>query len=411
MWIIIIHSLIIIGIIILWYRPYRSSQLRYWLILGVIVKIIGGWLVGILYHHYYAGGDTWNYFSDGVTLAQFARAHFSDYLSSWFNTSKLPETLIYLRQPRALLMSRIISIGCLLTNDNYWLVSTYLSLLSFAGVWFLVRTLHIFFPTTQLAANIAWLAFPSFVFWSSGILKETLAVGFISILIAMTLRVYFDKVSRQSVLFILPGLITIVMLWLLKYYYAAVLAPLLIAIILAKYLPFKRPNVLIRVVLLFIFLIALATFMHPNLNAKRVLVVIVQNHDVFVQKWRPDAIIHFWQLKPTFTSFLLNTPLALFSAWYRPLPFEINKMLAQIAGIENGLFLLISILAVRKVESIKNLKIDQRLWLMAAILFSVLLGTLLTLSTPNFGTLARYKVAFSPLLLYITLSTLLPSRK
>ncbi len=364
-------------------------------------------MVGIIYNFYYSGGDTWNYFADGVTLANLARTDWASYLSNWFNADDLPPTLVYLRQPRALLMSQITSIGCLFTGNNYWLTSIYLSLLSFAGVWFLVRTLHLFFPTTRLAVNIAWLAFPSFVFWSSGILKETLAVGLISILVAMTLRIYFDKNSRQSMLFILPGLVATALLWLLKYYYAAVLIPLLIAIMLAKHLPFKRPNVLVRMVLLFILLIALATFMHPNLSAERLLVVIVQNHDIFVQKWRPNAIIHFWQLEPTLTSFLLNAPLALFSAWYRPLPFEINKMLAQIAGIEHCILLLISLSAFWKVRLTRALKTDEQLWAVSALLFSVLLGILLALSTPNFGTLVRYKVAFSPFLLYVLLVVLL----
>ncbi|MEO0331770.1 MAG: hypothetical protein AAF223_08805, partial [Bacteroidota bacterium] len=55
----------------------------------------------------------------------------------------------------------------------------------------------------------------------------------------------------------------------------------------------------------------------------------------------------------------------------------------------------------------RPLKTDERLWVMSALLFSVLLGILLALSTPNFGTLVRYKVAFSPFLLYVLLVVLL----
>ncbi len=330
-----------------------------------------------------------------------------NYIFSWINTDYLPDELIYADQPRALFVSRIVSIGCLFTLDNYWLISTYFSIVSFGGIWYLVQTIKRFFPRTQYAIGTAWLAYPSFVFWSSGILKETIAVGLISVLTAQTIYFYYNNRRRQPSLMVVGWLSIAVLLWLVKYYYAAVLIPLLLAIILSRFIPAGRLSVTTKAVSLFIIFISLATFLHPNLEVDRVLSVIVQNHDTFVQISRTDAIIHFYQLKPTLASFLLNTPLAIFSAWYRPLPFDLNTMLAHVAGLENCLLLIVSILALRKIKLVKALEGDARLWIVAIFLFAVLLGALLAISTPNFGTLIRYKVAFSPFLLYLLICLLL----
>ncbi|WKN40979.1 hypothetical protein [Tunicatimonas pelagia] len=380
--------------------------MAHWFLPAISIKVICGWLVGGLYLYYYSGGDTWNYHTDGMVLAELARTNWSDYLLSWTNTDYLPSGLIYADQPRALLMSRMVSVGCLFTQNNYWLTSSYLSIISFGGIWYLVQTLDRFFPRTQLAVGIAWLTYPSFVFWSSGILKETIAVGLMSLLVALTIQFYYRS-RRQRIVPIISWLTAAILLWLIKYYYAALLIPLLLAITLTRFIPLSWPNIVVRMGLLFISLIALATLMHPNLEAGRILSVIVQNHDTFIRISHAEAVIHFYQLQPTFSSFLLNTPLAVFSAWYRPFPFEMNATLAQVAGLENFLLVVISVLSLRKIGIVKVVESNKQLWILATLLFSVLLGVLLAISTPNFGTLLRYKVAFSPFLLYLLLCLLL----
>lgn len=405
MWIIAVHSCIISGIIFLWYHKTRSSRLACWFLPALSLKIACGWLIGGLYLYYYSGGDTWNYFTDGVALAEFARTTSFSNIFSGENTD-ITDELIYANQPRALLMSRIVGVGCLLTLNNYWLISTYFSLLSFGGVWFLVQTFNKFFPRTQYAVGIAWLAYPTFVFWSSGILKETIAVGLISVLAALTVRFYYRSVD-QIALFVLSWLLTAVLLWLLKYYYAAVLVPLSLAIILARLIPHSRFSIVAKTMLLFILLTFAATLLHPNLKVDRILNVIVQNHDTFIHISRADAVISFHHLKPTLTSFLRNSPLAVFSAWYRPLLFDMNTSLAQIAGLENCLLFVLSMVTLWKVKKTGISEGDERLWIVVILLYSVLLGGLLAISTPNFGTLIRYKAAFSPFLLYLVLCPLL----
>jgi len=367
------------------------------------IRLLCGWLVGLLYQYYYSGGDTWNYFSDGSTLAEQARSNGINYLLGWFNPQYLPDSLVYTQQPRALLMSKITSIGCLVTQDNYWLISAYMTILSFVGVWHLIQTLVKIFPKTQKAVGIAWLAFPSFVFWSSGILKETIAVGIISFLVAVALQFYFSNASKRLGRHLLGGTVAAYCLWVIKYYYAAILIPLIISIIVSRKTGFARTHLVGKGLVVFGVLVLLASVLHPNLNLDRFLVVIVKNHDAFLCISEPTNVIHFYNLQSTVGSMLLNTPMALFSAWFRPLLFETNSLLQHLAGVENSVLLLLALVALRKIGRLSQAQQDVKLWLVAGLFYATLLGGLLAFSTPNFGTLIRYKVAYSPFVLYIIL--------
>ncbi|MEM9670975.1 MAG: hypothetical protein AAF992_00170 [Bacteroidota bacterium] len=382
-----------------------------WFLPALGIRLLCGWSVGLLYLYYYPGGDTWNYFSDGSMLADLARFNWENYLLSWFDPQYLPDLLMYIQQPRALLMSKIISIGCLATQDNYWLISAYITTLSFAGVWYLGQSLVQLFPKTEQAVSIAWLGFPSFVFWSSGILKETIAVGIISFLVAEALRFYFSIGSKGWGTRFLGWIVAAYGLWIMKYYYAAVLIPLLISIAISGRTGFARTYLVGKVVAIFGTLILLATLLHPNLNLDRFLGVIVKNHDAFVSMSDPGNIIHFFNLQPALGSILLNAPVALFSAWFRPLLFETSSPLQHLAGVENLLLLILAVVALRKVGHLSRIRQEIKLWLIAGLIYATLLGVLLALSTPNFGTLIRYKVAYSPFLLYTILVAIKSSTK
>lgn len=342
-------------------------------------------------------------------LAELARKEWSIYSLSWINASYLPESLTYLNQPRALLMSKVVSVGCLLTQDNYWLTSTYLTILSFAGIWYLVQTLRELFPTTRSAVVVAWFGYPSFVFWSSGILKETIAVGLVSTVVAGAMR--YDYRSEQKMLRILiyglGWLIATYLLWIMKYYYAAVLAPILLAILAAKKTNFFQNYLIAKAAAVFLILGLITTSLHPNLHLARFVDVIVKNHDAFLRISSPTNVIHFYELDTTLTSLLMNTPLALFSSWYRPLLLETNSWIQHLAGLENVLLLILSVTALWKLREVNSIGKNEKLWVVGGLAYAILLGVLLAFSTPNFGTLIRYKVAFSPFVLYLIMIPIL----
>ncbi len=115
-----------------------------------------------------------------------------------------------LQEPRALFLSKVVSVFGLFTASNYWIISCYFSCLAFAGAWYLVKIIRRCNAHYTLAAVLAFLFFPSVVFWSSGIVKESLAMASLYFLSAVFLSywetyihtvVYVDRGAGGGLVF------------------------------------------------------------------------------------------------------------------------------------------------------------------------------------------------------------------
>jgi len=96
---------------------------------------------------------------------------------------------------------------------------------------------------------------------------------------------------------------------------------------------------------------------------------------------------------------LRNAPLALFSGLFRPFFWEAQNAFQLLAAFENAVLFLLTIVSIKK---LKNLWLSaDRLLIFSALAYCILLGVFLALSTPNFGTLSRYRTCFLPFLFFL----------
>jgi uncharacterized membrane protein YqaE (UPF0057 family) len=376
--------------------------------IGIILKIFAGITLGLIYQFYYQNpkSDTFLYFQDAATLSQRLLSHPQTFFSIVFQNDFTGATgehyLWFSRQPRALLMSEIICPVVLLGFRNYWLTSILLSIFSFSGIWQLVKTLSVQYPERKIQAIAAFLIFPSVVFWSSGIMKETVVIG----CLGWSLSFLFDTKSITWVKWMVILASTLVIAGL-KYYNFAVIVPVLTAYFLTKkltilYLPKKETA---SVVLFFCTLSVfafIASFLHPNLRPDNFLQALIKNHDIMLQNSEYHNAIHYTNLKPDWLSILQNVPLALISGLFRPFVWECRTLLQAITGIEN--LVILCCMAWTSYRLVKReIIISDFLLVVAVCTFIILSATLLALSSPNLGTLARYKVIYLPFLLYFIL--------
>ncbi len=105
-------------------------------------------------------------------------------------------------------------------------------------------------------------------------------------------------------------------------------------------------------------------------------------------------LIYYDGFQSSVGSVLKNAPWALFSGLFRPFPWEAGTPLKLLISIENIFLMVLSATALVNVTRV--LRSPNRLLLFSAALYVVLLCVFLALSTPNFGTLARYRVGFLP---------------
>lgn len=105
------------------------------------------------------------------------------------------------------------------------------------------------------------------------------------------------------------------------------------------------------------------------------------------------------RLQPSFSSLILNSPMALFTGLFKPSAFSAHSLLERIGGIEN-LFLLI-IIGLSLYWSGNTL---HKNWLWFCIFLCLGLFTLIGFTTPIAGAIVRYKVPALPFLLMIAVN-------
>ena len=383
------------------WKKQRSLRKFFWP--ALLVKLMAGICLGLLYSYYYSVADTFDYFRDASKLASLALEDFSAYLDLLFFNTHLESLQLVFDQPRAVFLSKITSVFSILTHNNYWIIGAYLSLISFCGAWFLVQTINRYMPSVVLAAVAAFLFLPSVVFWSSGLLKESLALAALFYLSALFLKIWFNE--KASVREWLLAAVSLFVLWQLKYYYAAVFMPVVCTSVLYKFFIRKGfqsslPEVAVWLGILILPLV-LISFAHPNFYPHRLLDVILTNHEAYREFSAPEDLVHFHNLRPTAISLLKNAPWALFSGLFRPLVWETSALIQLAPGVENTLVLLLFLAA--SIGFKKYFTSPHRVLILTLTVYVVMLCIFITFSAPNFGTLSRYRSGYISFFVFIIL--------
>lgn len=401
----IIGILFCTGIIGLLYVRWGKSSPRLF-ILALIIKLFSGFFIGYLYSTYYDhGGDTYAFFKASVEWSGIARENPKQYIQTLLGFEQLKFNITELlagRYDRSLPLVKFLSLVNLLSGDNYWVAACICSLIAFAASWFLYQTLVFHFKINHPAFFVSLFLWPSMALWTSGLTKDSLAFACLCVLFAVLLKLYFNEQTKWYTL--LLALIALWLLWLLKYYYAALfmvffLPILIIRISLNKYCLSKQLLVYgIMVIVLPVFLSAL----HPNLILVRLPEVIVENYQAFALISTPGGYVHYSSLEASWISIFLNAPKALLAGLIFPLSPEEGNTLRWLVLFENYFFMILLLTAVLQIQ--KLFHIDYALLIIAVIAHALVLSAFLALSSPNYGTLIRFKIGFMPFLLILVLS-------
>lgn len=404
----LILLLIDIGILLgaaLWIYNKQDVGFRQLFWPALVIKIVAGFSVGVLYFYHYGQGDTISYWQDGQEVARLIRLSPGEALGFYWEESAYPQMVATLSQqaPRSLFFVKIAGVLALLTGGNYYMMSVILSFLSFLGAWYLFQSLVHSFPSKRNAAAVAFLFYPSVVFWSSGLIKESLGLGALFFLAGICLNV--ERSRKLSIPAWLMVIVSVWVGWNLKYYWLGIFLPVVVTTILILIAKKWKPAIVKREVIIwlvfFLVLLLSATSIHPNFYPSRFTEVIYQSNHEFMQLTDPGGAAHFDNLEPTFLSIMFYAPSALVAGLFRPFIWEAANFLSVLAGIENLVLLTIVLLAFPALRKVHES--PHRLLILAVVIYIALLAIFLALSTPNFGTLSRYKIGVVPFLLFVSL--------
>jgi hypothetical protein len=389
------------------YLSQRHSATYAWFWPALVARLLGGLALGWVFTYYYPQSDTRGFFEDALQVEALLKEDPIAYLGVLTGGPEHPiwEGLRNAGQPRAQLMVKIQSFVSLISGGNYWLSALYYSFLAFWASWYMVQVVVEVFPATRKAAGLAFLAWPSLLFWGSGIGKESLSMAALFYLVALYVQWQVGKPSplwRHLPWVVLAAYV----LWGLKYYFAGVAAIAIGAHATLTWLQQLGSQSIARKCGMAIVIGALAVagfgvmHLHPNFYPDRLPGVVVENYRESYAKSPSDNALHYPELAPTWGSVLRHLPQAALEGIFRPHVLEGGHLFKRMVALENLVLLLMTALALARFRGVW--RHPQGNWIGVTLGYIGVLSAFLALSSPNLGTLIRYKTGFLPFLVYLT---------
>lgn len=395
-----------------------APEYKYFIWAGM-VKILGGIGFCLIYFYYYQGGDSMAYFYSGVAMRNlafekplefFSQLAGSNEKSDWFeyngHTAK-PFQFIFF-DDRTFAVVRLMSLFAIATFKSYLLSTMLMASASFLGVWACYRTFVSYFPQLSGSMAIGFLFMPSSVFWGSAILKDTITFCAVCWWVHASDEVFFKKraVLWKSVVMFLSAL---AMLMVKPYIFMPLLSATLLWLFYFRVVAIR--NALLKFVL---FPFAMALFgggtlfvlnkMGDSLG-RFALDGVLENIEV-TQKdlLRADSYgsnsFDIGELDGTWLGLLSKFPVAVNAVFFRPYIWESRTFTMALSGLENTWVLLLVLFTVLRSGPVFIVRCMTGVpLLLMSMVFALLFGFAVGVSTPNFGALVRFKIPLIPFLI------------
>jgi hypothetical protein len=406
-------NLLLVSLFLYWLgREYRRAdqELRRWLLPTLAWRVLLTGISSIWPSPDLAGVAKW-----GKTYAAYLWSHPGRVFATLQGTSlhgfgekfslyKWSGTLFF---NKVLIVMGFASGGVLVVN------ALYISLLCFIGCWLLVRTLQqAFHATLGATAGIAFLLWPSVVWWTSGLTKETLLVGSAAGLLVCLLPVLYGSQRPRSWSVLLRLVISLLLIWVMariRLFFALPFLGCLLGLTLVRlatrrgWVGYNRiSQVGSLLVLLVVGGILAGTFSIVYLGPNHFTHEVALNyqHGLLTSQGRPHLEYADWH--PTYASMLRHAPLAVLQVLSRPWLGESMLPLYLAISLENIVLLIMLGIAIVAVWQGRAGPLPSAL-VAALLVYCMLLAAFIGLSTPNLGTLSRYRAALLPWLLLLLL--------
>jgi hypothetical protein len=224
-------------------KNYTDPILKYYYAQGfwiksllVIVFAIFNWKISL--------GDSYVlYQTEGNNIYQLILKDFSNVKLILNKGSNFDESLLrnpwnkgYLLGEANFMVTRMVTIISFFTLGKYLLTNLVFSLLAFSGTWKLFLFFYEQYPHLHRKFAIAILYLPTFIFWSSGILKDSICVAAIGWITYSLYQIFIKKsdMIKSTVLLLFFGYL----LWVIKPYILISYVPFFILYLVLKYVSF-----------------------------------------------------------------------------------------------------------------------------------------------------------------------------
>lgn len=393
-------------------KVLENSEYRY-LLPGLVVKILGGVGLALVYTVYYPGGDTLQYYWDSLA---FQKLMFVDFKSFWYVLTAKADISnfyyfnsetgypAYCRDPKAWFVVKISLFLVGLSMQSFLITTILCSALSFIGIWKLYRVFAQEFPELQKEMAISFLFIPSVFFWGSGLLKDTFTLAALGFFIsgAYNMLITNKGFIRGFITMLLSGFIIVS----IKPYILVGLVPSLILWLIFKFIKKIQVSTIRSIAFPLLLILGVAfgyvflQIMGDSLQEYKLdsfLDKAAINQKDLKSDYHKGNSFDIGEFDPTIQGISSKFFIAIYSAIFRPMIFEVNNTVMFLASIENLVILFLTIRVLLYIRIFRIFRYVQSHHLLVfSFSFSILFAFFIGLSTSNFGALVRYKIPCIP---------------
>ncbi|MEO6404088.1 MAG: hypothetical protein ABIY51_09795 [Ferruginibacter sp.] len=389
--------------------PVLKKYHRY----GFWVKVVGAFAYSMFVLYISPGDTTGLYYPEGYNIYKLilhdsSNAYLLIIPGKEFDQTLLanPYNLGYFYEEANYMISRIVAILCFVTYGKFMAINLIFSLFSFTGVWKLYRFFYDQYPSLHKQFAIALIFFPTFVFWSSGILKDPLCTGALGwITYCLYHVVYLQKnVLRNTVLLIFFSVLLII----LKVYIIVSYLPFFILFLLLKNVNLIKSKFIKAFLLIIVITGGVFGFIKVSKNIDSTLGGFtnagISKSIIYYQKsyaaQAENAGSNFSlgvEYDGSLSSLARMAPAAVIATLFRPFLWESKKISTLLSSLESLALILFTLYVIIKVKPLKMISIIINNPLaMYCFFYSILFALFVGATTLNFGTLVRYKIPGMP---------------
>ncbi len=368
-------------------KPVFGAWAGGWLLL---VKVMAGFVAMVYYLLIVREGDLWFYNSQAIAYVNFIDAGFPllDFLQQ-----KADPSAHATPQGRTFFFLKVLTIIYWLIGNNIWLAGMLFSCVSFLSVVYLVKRLSLVGIEIPLEAIVIFFIWPSIAIWGSGLSKETLMLASMNVMAGAAFPLMNGKVNNWLWHGFLLFLAT-VFLAKLRMYVLLSLMPFLLGAFVIKlarqYLAHRWSQIVIALVgvISVVGIVMAFSYSDTSLNPRYVFKAFADNHAAIVASSSPQHVVMGLETLWAWPQVIFQFLLAVLAGMLGPFPWEVNSFWEALLMLEA---LVLACLFV------SNTSLKQRLpgfvW-MPMIAYALFSAGMITLATPNYGSLSRYRLSF-----------------
>jgi hypothetical protein len=382
---------------------------------GVLAKLVGATVFCFVYVYYYHGGDTFAYFESARSFCNLLVKHPGDFLDVYLgsNTSEnfslfdnytgSPHGNIFFEN-RGFFMTKIIVPFVFAGFQSYLISTLLLSVASFAGIWRMYQVFCKYYPSLYKPLVFGFVFLPTAIFWGSGILKDTVTLSCFCWFVSSVDKCIIakEKRFRNLILAIISGYIVL----MIKPYIIMACIPGLLAWLFHARIKKIKSKLLRRAALPFIYAISIAggigilSMLGDKLDKFSLDKVLdtasVASRDLKREEYQGHSF-DIGDYDGSLSGITAKIPQATIAGLFRPFVWESQNFVMLLSGLENLTLLYLFIYPFVRLGVIKTFSIlFEEPLLLFIFSYSLLFAFSIGISTSNFGSLIRFKIAFSP---------------